>query len=467
MSQPRGRYAGSSDKNQRPSRRAKQSQRKQHRPPNIATSAQEPALTASIFKTRSFRFLVELVGAENIALGLGSNLARVAELAKGERFTPETAFHMETTLALPHGFFDQPNPSLAPETIARLKSPLDFVQAADDEPEADSETAIRPSAPDGGPQRDAHHEHSLSGEVQMPKKVTGPSPAATRNSRGKASGAPAARPPQKGPLAATKTPASTTRLQPLASADNGNVEKVRRANLHVLTARNGSKARLGVVMAMSGSNMAHRLYGKKRLDSVEADRFTERLGLPVGWLDTPRSEADIPESVARLLAPGSRSRASVAPEEPLPTVASPNVADASAAESNARTELVTGAGSADPDTGHRVANDEIIASRPGRLRDSRDETAGPMSEPGDRPLVADTTGTAEPLATGPTLHRSSDVVSLPQAWQSIASNATTLSGLEGIAPIAEALLKTLAGKARTGRLDELKALELLQRAVLL
>jgi hypothetical protein len=44
------------------------------------------------------------------------------------------------------------------------------------------------------------------------------------------------------------------------------------------------------------------------------------------------------------------------------------------------------------------------------------------------------------------------------------------TGLErpnGIAPIAEALLKTLAGKARTGRLDELKALELLQQAVLL
>lgn len=40
-------------------------------------------------------------------------------------------------------------------------------------------------------------------------------------------------------------------------------------------------------------------------------------------------------------------------------------------------------------------------------------------------------------------------------------------GLDGISPIAEALLKTLAGKARTGRLDELTALELLHKAVLL
>jgi hypothetical protein len=47
------------------------------------------------------------------------------------------------------------------------------------------------------------------------------------------------------------------------------------------------------------------------------------------------------------------------------------------------------------------------------------------------------------------------------------SSVTSLDNLHGIEPIAEALIKTLAGKARTGRLDELKALELLQQAVLL
>jgi hypothetical protein len=64
-------------------------------------------------------------------------------------------------------------------------------------------------------------------------------------------------------------------------------------------------------MAMNGSNMAHRLHGKKRMDDAEASRFTERLGLPVGWLDTPRSEAEIPESVSDLLTPAARGRASV------------------------------------------------------------------------------------------------------------------------------------------------------------
>jgi hypothetical protein len=47
------------------------------------------------------------------------------------------------------------------------------------------------------------------------------------------------------------------------------------------------------------------------------------------------------------------------------------------------------------------------------------------------------------------------------------ASATSLDDLHGIGPIAEALIKTLAGKARTGRLDEMKALELLQQAVLL
>jgi hypothetical protein len=47
------------------------------------------------------------------------------------------------------------------------------------------------------------------------------------------------------------------------------------------------------------------------------------------------------------------------------------------------------------------------------------------------------------------------------------ASVTSLDNLHGIEPIAEALIKTLAGKARTGRLDELKALELLQQAVLL
>ncbi|CAN7749477.1 hypothetical protein LJR267_010348 [Paraburkholderia hospita] len=275
----------------------------------------DSAHTASIFKTRSFQFLVDAVGAENIAIALESNMTRVGELMKGERFTPKTAFHMETTLGLPHGSFDQPNPALAAETIARLKSPLDFVQTNDGHVESE---ALKPAfALNVAQQRIL--EDGLSEEVQMPKKVAGGSPSAVKNSRSEMPEQPKPRAPVKVSPSKDKTSAKTPQQQPLALSDSAEVESIRRANLHVLTSRNGSKVRLGVVMEMNGFNIADRLHGKKRMDGVEAKRFTERLGLPTGWLDTPRSEAEIPESVSRMLTPASRGRVSAQQHEPLVT----------------------------------------------------------------------------------------------------------------------------------------------------
>ncbi len=461
MSQPRGRYAGSRDSGQHQTRHVKQSQSTRRRPSYVNAPARDSAQTASIFKTRSFQFLVDTVGAENIALGLGSNMARVAELTKGERFTPETAFHMETTLGLPHGFFDQPNPALAAETIARLKSPLDFVQT-DDEPEAVLETPMPPSVLNGG--QPPYPEDSLSGETQMPKKPTGASPKAVRNSRSPMAAPPPLRAPRKGSPSKHRTSVETIQQQPLALDEVGDVEKIRRANLHVLTGRNGSKARLGVVMAMSGSNMAHRLYGKKRLDSIEANRFTERLGLPVGWLDTPRSEADIPESVSRLLTPAARGRASVEQSEPLAAATKEGVpGKATKAKVNtgrARAGVVR----TDPESASSVTADvagekeTIIDSQQDRVAGAPDERTGRVSDESDGEVAAATPAIPESLPDAATPQRSPE---------SLRPSVTSLDNLHGIAPIAEALLKTLAGKARTGRLDELKALELLQQAVLI
>src|SRR5260370_14501692 len=130
MSQAHGHRTGSRGNGQRYPRQPSQpTPHRQNKPYAKGPPAKDPAQTASILKTRSFKLLVDAVGAENIALGLDSNLTRVAELVNGERFTPETAFHMEMTLGLPDGFFDHPNPILTPETIARLKSPLDHIHA--------------------------------------------------------------------------------------------------------------------------------------------------------------------------------------------------------------------------------------------------------------------------------------------------------------------------------------------------
>src|SRR5258708_1235540 len=175
MSQAHGRYSGSRDKGQRQSRQpSKAASHRQNKPYVKAPPTRDPVQTASIFKTRSFKLLVDAVGAENIALGLDSNLTRVAELVNGERFTPETAFHIETTLGLPDGFFDQSNPVLMPETIERLRSPLDFIHA-NAEPEIAYEQVLKPAPVTQAYQHPTPTDR-LPREPEMPKKTNGGSP---------------------------------------------------------------------------------------------------------------------------------------------------------------------------------------------------------------------------------------------------------------------------------------------------
>ncbi len=251
MSQARGRYSGSRDSGQRHPHHVKKSPANRQGQPYVKGSAtRDPAQTASIFKTRSFQLLVDAVGAENIALGLDSSLTRVAELMKGERFTPETAFHMETTLGLPHGFFDQPNPVLTPEIIARLRSPLDVVQT-DAEPEVVAE--IYKVAPAPIVNQQSFRTDRLPEEPEMAKKATGGSPRAVQKRGNTAAVQPAARTPLKAVPAKAKSSPKSSEQQSLLLNDSAAVENIRRANLHVLTTRNGSKVRLGAVMAITGS----------------------------------------------------------------------------------------------------------------------------------------------------------------------------------------------------------------------
>jgi hypothetical protein len=455
MSQAHGRYSGSRDKDQRqPRQPSKTTSHRQNKPYIKAPPARDPAETASIFKTRSFKLLVDTVGAENIALGLDSNLTRVAELVNGERFTPETAFHIETTLGLPDGFFDQPNPVLTPEIIARLRSPLDFIHAHV-EPEFTYEQVLKPAPV---PQVDHHPTltERLPREPEMPKKTDGGSPRAVAKSNTTASKL-ATTPPKSAPAKAEASSKSGAQ-QTLPLNDAAALENIRRANLHVLTSRKGSKVRLGAVMDISDSNMANRFYGQKRMDDAEANRFTERLGLPTGWMDVPRSVTDISESVSDLLVPASRRHASAQQElppaiEPKATVAK-KPAGTKAKTAGARLGLPTDADSTDGPTGLAAETNAAVGQR--------DQAVPSAAEPAiPQPVDNDVSFSAASQQLAPA--SVTQVITEPRRLTS----ATNLDDLLGIEPIAEALLKTLAGKARTGRLDEMKALELLQQAVLI
>jgi len=456
MSQARGRYSGARDKDQRQSRQpSKTTSHRQNKPFVKPSPARDPAQTASIFKTRSFKLLVDAVGAENIALALDSNLTRVAELINGERFTPETAFHIETTLGLPDGFFDEPNPVLTPEIVARLRSPLDFIDAHV-EPEATYEEVFAPAPVTQVKNHPAPTER-LPKESEMPRKTNGGSPRAVARGNAVETKPERATPAKSAPVKVKASSKSGTQ-QSLPLNDAVTLENIRRANLHVLTSRNGSKARLGAVMEISGSNMAHRLHGQKRMDDAEAKRFTERLGLPNGWLDVPRSVPDIPESVSDLLVPASRRHASTQQERP-PAVEPKSTAAKKPASTKAQT-----AGprhTQTPDAGNaRVP--ASVAAETNAVVMLQDQALPPASDPALRQSVDNDVSFSaarqqfEPASVTP-------VITEPRRLTS----ATSLDDLQGIAPIAEALIKTLAGKARTGRLDEMKALELLRQAVLL
>src|ERR1700710_2220975 len=451
MSQAHGRYSGSREKGQRQSRQpAKPTSHRQNKPYVKAPPTRDPVQTASIFKTRSFKLLVDAVGAENIALGLDSNLTRVAELVNGERFTPETAFHIETTLGLPDGFFDQPNPVLAPEIIERLRSPLDFIHA-NAEPESTYEQVLKPA-----PVTQTNHHSTLTDrlprEPEMPKKTNGGSPRTVAKSNATAA-EPATATPTKSAPAKVKASSKSGAQQSLPLNDVAALENIRRANLHVLTSRKGSKVRLGAVMEISDSNMANRFYGQKRMDDAEANRFTERLGLPTGWLDVPRSVTDIPESVSDLLVAPSRRHASAQQESP------PVALKAIAAKKRAgrNTETANARHAAPPDASDATVSTETNAGMGQQV---------PALPLGAEPAIEQSVSNDVPYSA--IRQRSAPATSMQVAAEPHSrTSATSLDDLQGIEPIAEGLIKTLAGKARTGRLDELKALELLQQAVLL
>jgi hypothetical protein len=404
------------------------------------------------------KVLVDAIGAENIVLGLDSSMSRIAELMRGERFTPETAFHMETTLGLPSGFFDQLHPVLSPETIARLKAPLEFVHADETVDGGGIEHApLLPSA-----QEPSLLVSSLSKDTTMPSKSSKEASGATKTRAKKASAQASGRaaraedspPPHKSHQAAGRKQARP----------NGGVtvERIRQANLQVLTTRNGSKVKLGAVLGLSGSNMAHRLHGKKRMDDAEAERFTAGLGLPAGWLDTPRAEADIPESVAQLLAPASRARAPGQAQAPTAAAAYEDtpVAATPTSENDRAVPSITSDPHTEPLPTDAAGDGGSVASA--QHKNVSSAVAMRADGPVERIESHTPAAVSAPVASQPAV-----AMSPPADTPSSPTSATNLDGLDGISPIAEALLKTLAGKARTGRLDELKALELLQQAVLL
>ncbi|SIO72698.1 hypothetical protein SAMN05444172_9173 [Burkholderia sp. GAS332] len=230
------------------------------------------------------------------------------------------------------------------------------------------------------------------------------------------------------------------------------LQNIRRANLHVLTSRKGSKVRLSAVMGISASNLDNRLYGQKRMDDAEANRFTERLGLPTDWLDVPRSISDIPESVSTLLDPLLGRSAS--DQQEVPAAKTP---EAAVARKSAGRKAKAASDRHDAPSEAAHVSDAAVMKAAVEQQDSKLPSASDLA-------IRQPVDTEVPPSAShqqPAMSPVTEVVAEPRH----SAPVTSLDDLTGIEPIAEALIKTLAGKARTGRLDEKQALELLRQIV--
>ncbi|OUL73353.1 hypothetical protein CA603_43840, partial [Paraburkholderia hospita] len=151
------------------------------------------------------------------------------------------------------------------------------------------------------------------------------------------------------------------------------------------------------------------LHGKKRMDSVEANRFTKRLGLPIGWLDTPRSGAEIPESVSRMLTPASRGRVSAQQHEPLATAADDGAPGKKLAKAKAHTTRSRAGDLGDSESPSPVSanaagkQETIVVSLQDHVNDFTDDPAGrpPEESNGDAPATKPATGESLPAPAVP------------------------------------------------------------------
>jgi hypothetical protein len=167
---------------------------------------------------------------------------------------------------------------------------------------------------------------------------------------------------------------------------------------------------------------------------------------------------DIPTAVADLLVPASRREAS-AQQEVLPAI-EPRAKAAKKSE-NPRVRTASARVTALHDTDG--TGDPIgVSAETNAVKAKQDQAPTYVVEPSNQqPFGKDISFPTGGQQAAPA--SATPVIVDPRRLTS----ATSLDYLHGIEPIAEALIKTLAGKARTGRLDEIKALELLQQAVLL
>lgn len=412
---------------------------------NQPSPAPKPQL-ASALRLKNFRHLLEVAGEENLSLALDFSPHRVRELAEGLNFTDETTFHLETTLGLV-GYLDQINPQLSENELTRLKNPLGSAV-----PDASRGEAPAVSLPVSVPPIEASGVTEVPSTPSSTVAVAPPPPVELPSEPSPAPSVqkeiPVAQVASKARSSAKKA-ARTVATSAAAPASLEKLREIRRLNLVLVTRAPGAKSKLAALVGLTPAGISHRLHGHQHVDDGDAAQFAKALRLPDGWFDAPRSEADLPSNVLGKLASDRPVSAGRPPNIPTET---PRIRKRSRAGTT--TQVLSPQGEA------VAAETAQGALTPSMQMPSADAV----------PSLKNALPAAAPLSAPPPRRESAmpiaQAVSEPAA-ATLRMGSPIEEDFEELGPVAVALVKTIAMKARQGRLTEERALKILTEAMAL
>lgn len=417
---------------------------------------QVPFSNAPAARVQNLKKLEDCCGPDLLAIKLGIPLGRLREMLDGVNFSSEMAYHIETTLALDAGFMDKPASSLSQEDQVRLRLPPSDDLHEDLFTPVDRAVAANTPAAPTAPPAPAPVLDKAPDVVNTPPVVPTAETAQPEIT-------------QKD-IAMTEAVTQST-IPHVSDSQEEALRAVRRENFRVLTSPKGFKSRLGDLTGLSPANISHRLHGHKIFDKETGDFFCSKLGLPMGWFETPHSLEDIPSSVIQLLS--GAVPASVTPVAPQPRTVSKTAMPKPASVPLARTKAqksaageqaaamppalaLSAASRGGEQDAQAVAPAVAAPAKPGRRRAAPAVAAPVVAAPA---LVAP--AVQAPVAAPVVAPVVSAPAYAPSAAAVVERPAVAPAAVTGAGPLAQAALAVLTLKIQGGRLSEERALSLL------
>lgn len=409
-----------------------------NRGPRPPVPQEPPRNLAPAIRLKNFRHLLAVIGEDDLAVALDLTLHRVKELGDGVNFSNETTHHIETILGLASGFLDQVNPTLTDADVQRIKA-MEPIEE-DDEPTPVVKAAPAPQVAQATP------------SVQESPAVVVPAAVEPTLAASSVTTPVETQTAKETPMTLTQATAThevhAQAAMPVSAEDA--LREVRRMNLLALTSRPGSKTALSRLTGLSPANISHRLHGNKIFDLDTANFFCEKLSLPMGWFETPKTPEDVPAQTLTMLsnkdipmaespvAANKAPRAARKPRAVTPPTPAPTKAQVSLSSASLGKPAAPAVAAPAPVVAAPVAPAAPVATAPATVVKAPKAAPAPVAARPAAPVVA-------PVMAAPGF----------TAQEALAAEAGA------VGPIAEALVRILAAKSRAGSLTEERALQLL------